>query len=235
MFGKTLLPLMVALLVSAGPAAAQPTVFWFNDPVGPDETILVTGAELDAVTAVTIARLPDAGAPAAALAEPSAQILQANPQSLKVVVPADFTPGIFRLTLHYAEGSATIAVNLPTVYWAQGSLGEAVAPGGWVQIFGRNIVRRPDRAHLTLVPDGTGAAVTASLSDGGMWRARFCATRRIPPAAVQWRRRGQRMGRCRSSRGPRERPGVAAELRCARLWGEWRRQNGQHTGIQEDD
>jgi hypothetical protein len=185
MFGKTLLPLMVALLVSAGPAAAQPTVFWFNDPVGPDETILITGDSLDAVTAVTIARLPDAGTPAPA--EPSAQILQANPQSLKVVVPADFTPGIFRLTLHYAEGSATIAVNLPTVYWAQGSLGEAVAPGGWVQIFGRNIVRRPDRARLTLVPDGTGAAATTTLSDGGMWRAKFRIPDSTPPGAYHLR------------------------------------------------
>jgi hypothetical protein len=180
MFGRALLPLIVALLLSVGPAAAQPMVFWFNDPVGPDETILVTGADLDAVTAVTIARIPDAGAPAAAHAEASAPVLQANPQSLKAVVPADFTPGIFRVTLHYAEGSATIAVNLPTVYWAQGSLGEAVAPGGWVQIFGRNIVRRPERARLLLVPDGTGATVTATLSDGGMWRARF----RIPDQAA---------------------------------------------------
>jgi hypothetical protein len=187
MFGRALLSLIVALLVSVGPAAAQPTVFWFNDPVGPDETILVTGADLDAVTAVTMARLPDAGAVAAAPAETSAPILQANPQSLKVVVPADFAPGIFRVTLHYAEGSATIAVNLPTVYWAQGSLGEAVTPDGWVQIFGRNIVRSPDRAHLTLVPDNTGAAVTASLSDGGMWRAKFRIPDSAPPGAYHLR------------------------------------------------
>jgi hypothetical protein len=25
-------------------AAAEPAIFWFNDPVDPDETVLVTGA-----------------------------------------------------------------------------------------------------------------------------------------------------------------------------------------------
>lgn len=178
---------MVALLASAGTAAATPTVFWFNDPVGPDETILFTGADLDAVTAVTIARLPDAGASTSTPEEASAQILQANPQSLKVVVPAQSTPGIYRVTLRYAEGSTTVAVNLPTVYWAQGSLGEAVTPGGWLQIFGRNIVRRPDRARLLLVPDEGGTTVAATLSEGGLWRARFRIPDRAPPGAYHLR------------------------------------------------
>ena len=60
-------------------ATAQPSVFWFNDPVGPDETVLVTGAELDAVTAVTVSRIPDPGSAAAPQQEEPVAILQANP------------------------------------------------------------------------------------------------------------------------------------------------------------
>ena len=187
MLGRALLPSILALLVTVGTAVAQPTVFWFNDPVGPDETILLTGAGLDAVTSVTMARVPDAGAAAPPAAQSTVEILQANPQSLKVVVPADFAPGIFRVMLHFAEGSATIDVNRPTVYWTQGNLGDGVAPGGWVQIFGRNIARRADHARLMLIADGTGTMVPASLSEGGVWRARFRIPDQAPPGVYRLR------------------------------------------------
>lgn len=173
MLARLFLSLIIMLLLAAKPASAQPVIFWFNDPVGPDETILVTGAELDAVTAVTVSREPDAGTASPPPVETAVEILQANPQSLKVVVPAQLAPGIYLMTLRYAEGSITISVNRPTVYWTQGQLGQSTVPGGWLQVFGRNIVRHPGRARLLLVPEAGGAAVTAVLAEGGMWRARF--------------------------------------------------------------
>ena len=37
-------------------AEAEPTIFWFNDPVGPDETVLVSGSALDEVISASVAR-----------------------------------------------------------------------------------------------------------------------------------------------------------------------------------
>lgn len=176
----TILILAVLQVLCTGPAGAEPTVFWFNDPVGPDETVLVTGADLDAVTAVTVARIPDPGPTAGPQVEQSVAVLQANPLSLKFVIPPEFAPGIYRFTLAYAGGSVAARLNLPTVYWTQGNLGEAASPGGWIQVFGRNIIRRPGRAQLVLVPDGAGAATAAPLTKGDMWSAAF----RVPDELV---------------------------------------------------
>jgi parallel beta-helix repeat protein len=171
----------LAQLLCIGSAVAQPAVFWFNDPVGPDETVLVTGAELDTVTAATVSRVPDAGASAEPEVTKTVAILQPNAQSLKFVVPKGFAPGIYRFTLSHPQGAFSAEINLPTIYWTQGGLGGAVAPGGSLQIFGRNIVRRPDGARLILVPDGAGAPVTATLTEGGMWRAAFRVPDQIMP------------------------------------------------------
>ena len=84
---KRLALLSVFQLLWMGNALAQPTMFWFNDPVGPDETVLVTGADLDGVTAAVVARVPDPGSTAAPTAETPVDILQANPRSLKFVIP----------------------------------------------------------------------------------------------------------------------------------------------------
>src|SRR5215470_16400052 len=97
-----------------GNAGAEPVMFWFNDPVGPDETVLVTGADLNEVTSATVARVPDRGSTSSPEQETSVEILQANPQSLKFVIPKDFTPGIYRFTLTHAQGALTGRVNLPT-------------------------------------------------------------------------------------------------------------------------
>jgi hypothetical protein len=178
--------LVIGLGLWIGDAAAKPTVFWFNDPVGPDETVLVTGSDLEAVTAVTIGRLPD-GEAAASDAEQPAAILQATPMSLKFVVPKELTPGIYRFTLSHAEGSLSARINLPTVYWTQASLGEAVSPGGWVQVFGRNIIRRPDHAQLVLLPEQAGAAVTTTLTDGDIWRGIFRVPEHVAPGPYRLR------------------------------------------------
>jgi hypothetical protein len=187
MLRNIFIALVLALGLRVGSAAAQPTMFWFNDPVGPDETVLVTGADLDAVTAVTVRRIPDAGSTAEADKEQPAAILQANPLSLKFVIPKELTPGIYQFTLSYAEGAISARINLPTIYWIQGSLGEAVSPGGSVHVFGRNISRRQDRTRLLLLPEGPGAPVTATLSDGGMWRGIFRVPDHVPPGAYRLR------------------------------------------------
>ena len=54
-------------------------MFWFNDPVGPDETVLVTGADLNQVTSASIARIDDQASTSKAQQETPVEILQANP------------------------------------------------------------------------------------------------------------------------------------------------------------
>jgi hypothetical protein len=178
-----------ALLQFLAVAAAGelPTVFWFNDPVGPDDTVLVTGADLDSVTAATIGRLPDEASSADPEAAKAVAIMQASPQSLKFVVPKEFAPGIYRFTLSSPKGVVSGDLNRPTIYWIQGSLGQAAAPGEWVRVFGRNIVRRPERARLMLVSDGASVPVAATLSDGDVWRATFLVPAGMTPGSYRVR------------------------------------------------
>jgi hypothetical protein len=168
-------------------AGAQPAIFWFNDPVGPDETVLVTGADLNEVKSATVVRIPDQGSKPVAEQETPVAVLQANSLSLKFVIPKEFTTGIYRFTLNYEQGSLTGRVNLPTIYWTQGDLGEAVSPTGWIQVFGRNIVRQPDRAQLVLLRDGENAPAKAILTKGDLWRAAFRVPDHLAPGSYKLR------------------------------------------------
>jgi hypothetical protein len=166
-------------------SAAQPAMFWFNDPVGPDQTVLVTGADLDKIISATVERIAEAGG--AAGPKTPVPILQANPLSLKFVIPETFKPGIYRFTLAYAEGALDGRINLPTIYWTQANLGDAAAPGGWIQLFGRNIIRQSERAQLLLVPDGGGAATKAPVGKGDLWRGVFAVPERLSPGRYKLR------------------------------------------------
>lgn len=170
-----------------GNASAQPAIFWFNDPVGPDETVLVTGADLNEVTSVTVARVQDRGSTRTADQETAVAILQPNPQSLKFVIPKEFTPGIYRFTMAHAQGSLAGHINLPTIYWTQGDLGDGVSPGGWIQAFGRNIIRQSNRAGLMLLPEGGSAPIKAILGKGDLWRGAFRVPDHVPPGQYRLR------------------------------------------------
>lgn len=174
---------IVALALSAlivASAAAQPSMFWFNDPVGPDETVIVTGAELDTVTAISVSRVADGSAPTEPAVPRSVELLQQNAQSVKFVVPKELAKGIYRFTLEYPKGKMSARLNLPTVYWAQTARGDIVSPGGVVQLFGRNIVRRSETAKLALVPAAGGQQVMVPASSGGLWRGSFAVPEALP-------------------------------------------------------
>lgn len=159
-------------------AEAQPSIFWFNDPVGPDDSVVVTGSQLDAVTSISIGRVPDGAPNAEPVGLQRVELLQQNAQSVKFVVPKDIAAGIYRFTLAYPEGALSARLNLPTVYWTQTERGDAVSPGGTVQVFGRNIVRRAAAAGLVLVPEAGGQPVTLPAVGGDLWRGSF----RVPDA-----------------------------------------------------
>lgn len=174
---------IVALALSAlfvASAAAQPSIFWFNDPVAPDETVIVTGAELDTVTAISVGRVADGSAPTEPAVPRSVELLQQNAQSVKFVVPKELAKGIYRFTLEYPKGKMSARLNLPTVYWAQTARGDIVSPGGVVQLFGRNIVRRSETAKLALVPETGGQPAMVPASSGGLWRGSFAVPEALP-------------------------------------------------------
>ncbi|PZA13619.1 hypothetical protein DNX69_04505 [Rhodopseudomonas palustris] len=180
------LPLLVAIL-ACNEVAAATAIFWFNDPVGPDQTVLVTGADLDQVSKVTVGRIPDSGG--SPPENKTVEILQQDAQSLKVVVPAEFAPGIFALELSSPDGRIGIRANLPTVYWIQGDLGTAASPGGWLRAFGRNILRSRDRARLDLIDDRSPGNTVISLrpSDGDLWQSHVAIPSDLAPGRYRLR------------------------------------------------
>ncbi len=167
-------------------AAAQPALFWFNDPIGPDETVLVTGADLDQITSATVTRIADGSARETG-PETSVPIIQANPLSLKFVIPESFKPGIYRFALTHAQGTIGGRINLPTIYWTQGNLGNEVSPGGSLQVFGRNIVREAGRAQLSLTAEAAASPVKAVLTRGDLWRGIFRIPDQIAPGRYRLR------------------------------------------------
>ncbi len=130
----------------ACPVDAAPKVFWFSDPVGPNETVMAVGDAFGNRPTVEVARLADdvvRTPSAAAIAWPrvatKADVLQAEGSSIKFVVPAAFKPGVFAYRIHGAEGSATGLLNRPTIWWSQGDRGTSASPGGWLRVFGKNL------------------------------------------------------------------------------------------------
>src|SRR5215470_14381120 len=174
-------------LLLIGQAWAQPAIFWFNDPVGPDETVLVTGADLNEVRSAAVARIPDQGPASDPTREMPVDILQANALSLKFVIPKELAGGIYRFTLNHENGSFSARINMPSVYWTQGNIGEAASPAGWIQIFGRNIIRRSDRARLELRRDGANDSTEAPLTSGDLWRGAFRVPDDLAPATYRLR------------------------------------------------
>ncbi|QOG20618.1 MULTISPECIES: glycosyl hydrolase family 28-related protein [Bradyrhizobium] len=185
MFRSVCIAFALIGLTVAG-AAAQPHVFWYNDPVGPDETVIVTGSQLDAVKAISISRVPG-GASGQAAGPRSVELIQQDAQSVKFVVPKEFAPGIYRFTLAYPEGEVSLRLNRPAVYWVQASLGDTVSPGETVRVFGRNIVRQPDRAKLVLLPERAGQPVTLTSVAGSLWHGGFRLPDTVAPGDYRLR------------------------------------------------
>jgi len=125
--------------------AGGPAVFWAGDPVGPGEAVVLVGEGLGHQPAVELARLPDGepsqpvGPPAWPESARAVEALQVSEQSLKFVVPKDFEPGVYVLRVTTAGGSVAGTLNRPRAWWAQGDLGRAASPGGWVRAFGVNL------------------------------------------------------------------------------------------------
>ncbi|TCK70156.1 IPT/TIG domain-containing protein [Acidipila rosea] len=123
--------------------------FWASQPVKPNETVLVSGANISPDATVEVARLPDdnPGDPTLSIPpEPSdwtsVSPLQVSASSIKFVIPATDENGVFAYRLKTHGGSitsATYLVNRPDVWFIQGDQGRTASPSGWLRIFGNSL------------------------------------------------------------------------------------------------
>jgi hypothetical protein len=176
----------VGLALALGtPAAAAPVVFWMSEPVEPGGVVLLQGGDLDGVREVRVWRLPDGdpgSPPAAAPAVPGASAsaarvpaIQPAGGSLKFVLPAGLTPGVFGVDV----GGGARALGRPQVDWAQSTrLGPGVqaneaVPGTPLQLVGRNFSTgaaaddgaRPRVRVVLRSADGRVAALAVTAAD----------------------------------------------------------------------
>jgi len=152
------------------PAKAAPAVYWMNDPVSANDTVVVSGSDLSRVQSVEIARLADDDKTAAGKPV-NVPTLQANPLSVKFILPSDLPDGVYQWRIDNGRSAMSGLLNAPTVYWFQGDLGSAASPGGWVRVMGRNIARTK-QAQIEWTSPGR-AARKVKASDPGLWDASF--------------------------------------------------------------
>jgi hypothetical protein len=137
------------LLLGTDAGAGAPAVFWASDPVQPGETVMAFGAGFGETPVIEVARLADgwgAGEPVEQAVEwpgrgRRAAAIQPGDTSVKFAVPAELKPGVFAYRIAGPTGAVVGLLNRPAVWWALGDVGVTAQPGGWVRLFGKNLVR----------------------------------------------------------------------------------------------
>lgn len=141
------------LMCVAGGAAAddRPVVFYASDPIRPGETALLFGGAIGQDVIAEGCRLPDDPAPTAPAGPteanyPSMQrltVLQASDLCAKVLLPADWKPGVFAVRLGpEAAKSTTVVLNRAQPWWWLGGDGNVAHPGEPIRVFGKNFGTR---------------------------------------------------------------------------------------------
>jgi len=139
--------LLVALAGLSCAQAVPPTIFEALDPVRPDETLLLFGADVTPQATAEGLRLPDnpVTIPPATLsvAPPGKpgklEMLQATDLSAKVLIPKSWKPGVYAVRVRNADGpGAWQFANRPQLWWQMSGIGGKATPGGELRVFGKN-------------------------------------------------------------------------------------------------
>jgi hypothetical protein len=159
-------------------------VFQVSDPVGPGETALLFGDGISPAVKAVGWRVPDAavaappakGVPGDAVAQPL-EVLQASDLSAKVLLPADWKPGLFAVKLTSAGGTSdTIYLNRTKPWWWLGGENRAAFAGETIRVFGNNFGEKT-RAWLT----GNGSTVELPVLKAEKYAAEFDLPATLPP------------------------------------------------------
>ena len=121
-------------------AEGAPVIFEHSAAAGPDETLLLVGADLTTSLAVWG---ESATAPTGQEWKPRVQFLTNG--LLAATLPQKAQDGIFLVWSKNARGwSAPVVLNAPQPWWCSPA---RAAAGTRVRVFGRNLTRRPDGAR----------------------------------------------------------------------------------------
>jgi hypothetical protein len=125
----------------------SPEIFECLDPVRPDETLLLFGADISSKAVAEGLRLADdpvTAPPSNIVATPMGrsiplEMLQATDLSAKVLIPKSWEPGIYAVHLRNADGAgAWQFVNRPQLWWQMSGIGGKAHPGAPIRVFGKN-------------------------------------------------------------------------------------------------
>ena len=128
-----------ALLAPAGTSAAGPPILFWASTASPGETLVLGksgGCPAPCMCVVTPLKDGEGETPSSdgAVTLKPAQVSNA---SLMLPLPASLPLGAYSIV---AAGSAPLIVNRPDLWWVQGDSGNRSSVGGWLRIFGRNLV-----------------------------------------------------------------------------------------------
>lgn len=143
-----------------------PVVYYTSIPVFKDETVLATTGYTDASSVVAIASLANSDpgsplSPAGILPSPAAtQVLQASSTAVKFLVPSSFKTGVYNFKIKNSDGlwSKDTLLNVPSIYFIQGDMGDKATPGGWLEVHGAAVGLPGGKAKLALVKNGVVAS-----------------------------------------------------------------------------
>ena len=166
-------------------ATAGPVVFRVSDPVNPGETALLFGDGIgpDATAEGWRARDGNVSDPptrpaeiASAGAQP-VERLQSSDVSAKVLLPADWKPGLFIIRLKNSSGvSAPVFLNRTEPWWWLAGANDTAHPGEAIRVFGKNL---GDKTRAWLA--SAGRAIPLETLSAGKYEATFRIPREAAP------------------------------------------------------
>ena len=147
-----LLLLAMTVLTPCAAVAPPPTaLFWCVADVRPGETLqCALGHRLHGIGTAGSNLTLRIAPPGNTTVLEVAATLSPSGDSVSAVIPAAAPASTYSVQLVGHDGSVLsepYAVNVPELWWAQGDLGSAASPGGWIRLFGRG---------LTLPTEGRG-------------------------------------------------------------------------------
>jgi hypothetical protein len=166
--------LVRGIATPAAPEATAPILFWASSPAAPNETLLLLGGGLTQGTRIDIRPVAD-DAVEGETVEPgrwtACQAIQPTDNSLKVVIPRSFSPGVYAVRATAGDRSGEeLLVNAADPWWLQGDEGPQATLGGWIRIFG--VCLDLDGAAYVVLRGETGVERRLAPADQSRWELR---------------------------------------------------------------
>lgn len=159
-----------------------PAVIWFSNQVKPDETLVINGDSFTPETKVKLTRLLDSDGGEAS--EQYVTPLDVSEQSLKVVIPAEWQPGVYTCAIENTDECFTeFFVNQPEIWWQQGDSGvDSATQGGWLRFQG-NCLCFDKMPVVELISDNK--VISLEVTDRSMYSVQTAIPDDLEPGVYQ--------------------------------------------------